>query len=108
MEGSRFGFCSANSENQRGRDDIHTPATISASLNSRGGSVALTSRGGSIVPTSYGGSTAPTSRGGSVALASHVGSISRGGSMAPSSRAVSGLSLRSRSFHGALMMQPLV
>ena len=96
MEGSRYGFHSANSENQRGRDDVHTPAAISVSLHSCGGSVAPTSHRGSVAPTSRGWSVAPTSRrgsptsrGGSIALTSRGGSVaptSRGGSVAPTSR----------------------
>ena len=60
-----------------------------------GGSITLASCGGSVAPASRGGSVAPTSRG-SMPPISHSVLISRGGSTAPSSCAVSGLNFCSR------------
>ena len=111
MEGSRYGFRLANSDNQHGKDYTQIPTAGSVPLKShgtvtpasRGGSVAP-SRGVSIAPSSHGVSIAPNSRGGSVAPVSRSVPPSRGGSTTPSSRAVSGLSSCSRSvpaFHGA-------
>ena len=128
MEGSRYGFRLANSDNQHGKDYTRIPTAGSVPLKSHGtvtpashgGSVALSrgvsvapssrggsvapSRGVSVAPSSHGVSIAPNSRGGSVAPVSRSVPPSRGGSTTPSSRAVSGLSFRSNfvpASHGA-------